>query len=148
MKETGNIPSEPCHGVRETEDASPNHGGHIVECRVPPFRVPGGRDRKPIINGLVSSILLLLTIKPHFSQQIEETGQGYFRPWCRDDNCWRALMSDGLFQRKTSKYIEIEGDEEKVMGKYSVNSWDGFDVSVVKLPKGPDFSTFSLYRFD
>ena len=44
-------------------------------------------------------------------------------------------MSDGLFQRKTSKYIEIEGDEEKVMGKYSVNSWDGFDVSVVKLPK-------------
>ena len=60
-------------------------------------------------------------------------------------------MSDGLFQRKTSKYIEIEGDEEKIMGKYSVNSSDGFDVSdvsVVKLPKGPDFSTFSLYRFD
>lgn len=41
------IPSKMCHGIRQTEDTGTNHGGDIVEGRVPPFGIPWGSDWKP-----------------------------------------------------------------------------------------------------
>lgn len=47
------VPSHTRHGIRKTENTSSNHGCHIVESRVPPFRRSRGGDRKPLVDGLL-----------------------------------------------------------------------------------------------
>ena len=54
---TAHVPAELRHGIRKAQHASTNHGGHIVERRVPPLGVPGGGDGQPVVDGL---LLLLL----------------------------------------------------------------------------------------
>ena len=50
------------HGIRQTENTGADHGGDIVESRVPPFGSPRGSDRKPIIDCLLPCCLFLCHI--------------------------------------------------------------------------------------
>lgn len=47
------IPAKLSHGVGEAEDTGADHGGNVVEGRVPPLAVPRPRDRQPFIQLLL-----------------------------------------------------------------------------------------------
>lgn len=59
------VPSEFRHGVRQTEDASSDHGGDIVEGGVPPLGVAGGCDGKPVVDRLLPLLLALQLTRNH-----------------------------------------------------------------------------------
>lgn len=57
-----NIPPELRQGVRKAEQAGANHGGDIVERRVPPLAIPGRGDWEPVVDRLLPIAPLILQV--------------------------------------------------------------------------------------